>query len=51
MFEEKNSQCTPLERLGKFGLVKHLTQQIDIANPTTIKAIGDDAAVLKFFDK
>ncbi|XOD67764.1 MAG: thiamine-phosphate kinase [Flavobacteriales bacterium Tduv] len=51
MFEDKKTQHTALKEWGEFALIKHLTQQIDIANPTTIKGIGDDAAVLKISNK
>ena len=37
---------TEIEKLGEFGLIKHLTEQFDIQNPSTILSIGDDAAVI-----
>lgn len=46
-----NSERTNLEELGEFGLIKHLTEAIDIGQPTTIKGVGDDAAVLNFSNK
>lgn len=48
MLEDKNTPRTPLSTLGEFGLIKHLTQQIKVKNPSTIQGIGDDAAVLDF---
>ncbi|MFV0238288.1 MAG: thiamine-phosphate kinase, partial [Flavobacteriales bacterium] len=51
MLEDKNINKTPLSTLGEFGLIKHLTQHIKIENPSTIKGIGDDAAVLDFKDE
>jgi len=39
---------TPLENLGEFGLIKHLTESFEIQKNTTQKGIGDDAAVLSF---
>lgn len=48
MLDDKNPQLTPLENLGEFGLIKHLTESIEIQNETTVKGIGDDAAVLNF---
>lgn len=36
---------TPLESLGEFGLIERLTQSFAPLHPTTLKAIGDDAAV------
>ena len=37
---------TEISTLGEFGLIKHLTNQIEITNPETIFGIGDDAAVI-----
>jgi thiamine-monophosphate kinase len=51
MIEDKNPQRTSLEKLGEFGLIEHLTKNIEIKQPTTLKGIGDDAAVLDFKDK
>ena len=38
---------TEIATLGEFGLIKHLTQNIEILNPETQYGIGDDAAVLE----
>lgn len=51
MLENKNTHRTPLSTLGEFGLIKHLTQHIKVQNASTIKGIGDDAAVLDFKDE
>ncbi|HEX9980543.1 MAG TPA: thiamine-phosphate kinase [Flavobacterium sp.] len=51
MLEDKNPQRTPLSQLGEFGLIDHLTKQFDIKRPSTLKGIGDDAAVLDFKDQ
>ena len=32
--------------MGEFGLIKHLTTNIDIKNSSTLKAVGDDCAVI-----
>lgn len=48
MIEDKNPQRTPLSKLGEFALIDHLTRKFDIKNATTVKGIGDDAAVLDF---
>ena len=37
---------TEISTLGEFGLIKHLTNQIEITNSETIYGIGDDAAVI-----
>jgi thiamine-monophosphate kinase len=51
MLEEKNPQKTPLSQLGEFGLIDHLTKRFEVKQESTIKGIGDDAAVLDFKDK
>jgi len=48
MIEDKNQQRTPLSELGEFALIDHLTKQFGIQQKTTLKGIGDDAAVLNF---
>ncbi len=48
MLENKNQERTSLETLGEFGLIQHLTQHFDLNQPSTIKGIGDDAAILAF---
>ncbi|MEO1260382.1 MAG: thiamine-phosphate kinase [Bacteroidota bacterium] len=37
---------TEIGQLGEFGLIEHLTKGFEIKQPTTLKGIGDDAAVL-----
>lgn len=51
MIEDKNQQRTPLSEFGEFGLIDHLTQNFEINHSSTIKGIGDDAAVLHFENK
>lgn len=51
MIEDKNQPRTSIAQLGEFGLIDHLTQQFEISQPSTIKGIGDDAAVLDFKGK
>ncbi|RKR14691.1 thiamine-phosphate kinase [Maribacter vaceletii] len=51
MLEDKNQERTSLESLGEFGLINHLTKNFKITKTSTIKGIGDDAAVLDFKDK
>lgn len=48
MIEDKNEQRTQLSDLGEFGLIDHLTKNFKITQESTIKGIGDDAAVLDF---
>ena len=51
MIEDKNPQRTSISQLGEFGLIEHLTKNFKINHPSTLKGIGDDAAVLDFADK
>lgn len=44
-------QRTEISTLGEFGLIKHLTEKFSIKNSTTLKGVGDDAAVLEYKDK
>ncbi|MEB8328163.1 thiamine-phosphate kinase [Flavobacteriaceae bacterium KMM 6897] len=48
MLENKNTDQTSLESLGEFGLIDHLTKNFTLKNESSIKGIGDDAAVLDF---
>ncbi|WP_396194390.1 thiamine-phosphate kinase [Flavobacterium sp.] len=51
MLEDKTPQRTPLSQLGEFGLISHLTQHFEVKQASTLKSIGDDAAVLDFKGK
>lgn len=51
MLEDKNPQRTPLSELGEFKLIEHLTENFKVRQKTTIKSIGDDAAVLNYSSK
>ncbi len=46
IFEKKIIQTTPIKQLGEFGLIEHLTKGVKTKNNTTVKGIGDDAAVI-----
>ena len=37
---------TDISSLGEFGLIDHLTKAVTIKNPSTLKGVGDDAAVI-----
>jgi len=50
MIEDKNQQRTDLSQLGEFGLIDHLAKHFEVTQKSTIKAIGDDAAVMEFGD-
>ena len=51
MIEDKNPQRTSIAQLGEFGLIDHLTKNLEITQASTLKGIGDDAAVLDFGTK
>lgn len=45
------SNRTEIATLGEFGLIRHLTENIELKNESTIKGVGDDAAILDYKDK
>ena len=45
------SNRTEIATLGEFGLIRHLTEHIELKNSSTIKGVGDDAAILDYADK
>ncbi len=51
MIEDKDMELTSIASLGEFGLIDKLTSDIVLKNTSTIKGIGDDAAVLDYNDK
>ena len=42
---------TEIGDLGEFGLIEHLTRNIEIQNVSTILGVGDDAAVIDHYGK
>lgn len=42
---------TEISTLGEFGLIRHLTDKIELKNKSSLKGVGDDAAVLDYKDK
>jgi thiamine-monophosphate kinase len=46
-----NKEKTEIANLGEFGLIDHLTKNINLTQKSTVKGVGDDAAVLNFKDK
>ncbi len=43
----ENTSRTELNAIGEFGLIKLLTENIQLHHPSTVKGVGDDAAVIK----
>jgi len=50
MSEERDKNLK-ISDLGEFGLIEHLTRKIRLKNPSSIRGIGDDAAVLDYSGK
>ena len=44
----ENKERTELKTLGEFGLINHLTEHVELYNSSSLKGIGDDAAVIKY---
>ena len=51
LLEDKGINITPISKLGEFGLIDHLTRDIKVKNASSVKGIGDDAAVIDMGDK
>ena len=46
MLENKETELTPIAKLGEFGLIKHLTENFSLKNDSSEKGVGDDAAII-----
>lgn len=46
-----SEQRTEIATLGEFGLIDHLTKNIEFQNASSIVGVGDDAAVIDHFGK
>ncbi len=46
-----STERTEISSLGEFGLIEHLTRNIEIQNASSILGVGDDAAVIDHFGK
>lgn len=47
----KDKQQTNISELGEFGLIDRLTEQIQLKNESTVKGVGDDAAILDYGER
>ena len=45
------NERTEISSLGEFGLIDHLTKNIELQNASSIVGVGDDAAVIDHFGK
>jgi thiamine-monophosphate kinase len=46
MLEDKNEGKTSISDLGEFGLIEHLTRHFKLYQESSLKGVGDDAAVI-----
>ena len=46
-----NNERTEISDLGEFGLIDHLTKNIELQNVSSLLGVGDDAAVIDHFGK
>lgn len=44
----ENSKQTSISELGEFGLIDRITKAVELKNESTIKGVGDDAAILNY---
>jgi len=44
----QENQRTEIAKLGEFGLIKHLTENIKLKNPSSVLGVGDDVAILSY---
>ena len=42
---------TEIAELGEFGLIEHLTKNIELKNASSVLGVGDDAAIIDHFGK
>ena len=47
----KSRKKTPISTLGEFGLIRHLTENIELQNASSKYGVGDDCAVLEYSDR
>lgn len=46
-----SNERTEISDLGEFGLIDHLTKNIELQNASSVLGVGDDAAVIDHFGK
>lgn len=49
--EFMDDKQTEISKLGEFGLIKRLTDTIELKNESTKMGVGDDAAILRYKDE
>ncbi|MBK8623169.1 MAG: thiamine-phosphate kinase [Saprospiraceae bacterium] len=48
-FSQQTDKPTEISQLGEFGLIRHLTKDLKMVQKSTLKGVGDDAAVIENF--
>jgi thiamine-monophosphate kinase len=51
MFEDRKQKKTNIAELGEFGLIERLTKPFKTIQPSTVKGVGDDTAVIDAGEK
>lgn len=46
-----SNERTEIGALGEFGLIEHLTRNIELQNASSVVGVGDDAAIIDHFGK
>ena len=46
-----SEERTEISQLGEFGLIDHLTKNIELKQASSLLGVGDDAAVIDHFGK
>ncbi|MEI2739250.1 MAG: thiamine-phosphate kinase [Chitinophagaceae bacterium] len=46
-----SNERTEISSLGEFGLIEHLTKNIELQNASSVLGVGDDAAIIDHFGK
>lgn len=49
--EKEKIDRTEISNLGEFGLIEHLTSTFGLINSSTMKGVGDDAAIIDYGSK
>ena len=47
----ENSSRTELSQLGEFGLIEQIKSSVELQHTSSLKGIGDDAAVIEYENK
>ena len=48
--DDNEPKLTEISQLGEFGLVDRLTKELPLTHESSVKGVGDDAAILHYAD-